>query len=196
MTIRQTLLKWTYPFLTFYSRLRGIQSRTSTSAKPALVPFYELSVLLNNGTSYSFSALKNKKVLIVNTASDCGYTNQYDGLQKLYELHRGKLELIAFPSNDFKEQEKLNDNEIASFCKINFGVTFPLVKKSVVKKSTGQNEVFQWLTDKNKNGWNNRPPSWNFCKYIIDEKGNLTHFFEAAEEPSGKKIKLALGLQL
>ena len=194
MTIRQRILKWIYPLFTFYSRAKGIQSRASVSTKPAIVPFYELSAQLNNGSMYNFSALKNKKVLIVNTASDCGYTNQYDGLQKLYELNKDHLAMFAFPSNDFKEQEKLNDTQIEAFCKLNFGVTFPLVKKSIVKKIPGQNEVFQWLTDKDKNGWHNRPPSWNFCKYIIDENGNLTHVFEAAEEPTGKKIQQALGV--
>lgn len=192
MTLRQTILKLIYPVYTLFCRIAGIQNRSFSSHKPAVTSFYELHAHLNNGNTYTFDSLKNKRVLIVNTASDCGYTNQYEGLQKLYESNRDNLVLLAFPTNDFKEQEKLNDEEIESFCKLNYGLTFPLMKKSIVKKGPGQNEIFQWLSDKNKNGWNGKAPTWNFCKYLIDEKGNLTHFFEAAEEPHGNKIQQAL----
>ena len=145
--------------------------------------FYSLSAQLNNGNELRFDSLKGKKVLLVNTASDCGYTNQYDDLQKLYEGYRDKLMVIGFPANDFKEQEKGNDEEIAQFCKINYGVTFPLVKKSTVVKGSDQNPVFQWLTDKNRNGWNNQPPTWNFSKYLINESGVLTHYFDPSISP-------------
>ena len=100
--------------------------------------------------------------------------------------------VIGFPANDFKEQEKGTDEEIASFCKLNFGVTFPLMKKSSVTKSADQNRIFNWLTDSTKNGWNNQPPSWNFCKYIVDEQGRLTNFFGSTIEPLGKEITEAL----
>jgi len=94
--------------------------------------FYELETSLNNGTQLKFSELKGKKVLLVNTASNCGYTNQYEALQQLHEQFREKLVVIGFPANDFKEQEKGSDDEIATFCQVNFGVTFPLAKKSTV----------------------------------------------------------------
>lgn len=192
MTFRQKILKWTYPVLTLMGRVTGIGHSSISSRKEAITSFYELSAQMNDGSIYDFSVLKNKKVLIINTASDCGYTNQYEGLQNLYESNRFKLQLLAFPSNDFKEQEKLSDKDIASFCKLNYGITFPLMKKSIVKKFPHQNEVFKWLSEKNRNGWNDKAPTWNFCKYLVDEKGNLTHIFEAAEEPSGKKIQNAL----
>ncbi|MEJ7626642.1 MAG: glutathione peroxidase [Ferruginibacter sp.] len=154
--------------------------------------FYDLSMKKSSGENLDLITLKNKKILIVNTASDCGFTPQYDGLQKLYIENKSDLVVIAFPSNDFGEQEKKNDHAIEDFCKINFGVTFPLMSKSTVIKNAEQNEVFKWLTDSSKNGWNDKAPSWNFCKYLIDENGNLTHFFEAAIEPTDKKIMDAI----
>ncbi|MEO7265000.1 MAG: glutathione peroxidase [Ferruginibacter sp.] len=149
---------------------------------------YALTATKNNGEIYSFKNLAGKKLLIVNTASDCGFTAQYEGLQQLYEQYKDKIEILAFPSNEFGGQEKADDETIASFCKINFGVTFPLMQKSVVKKRDHQHPVYQWLTDETKNGWNYVAPTWNFCKYIIDEKGNLTNFFEASTEPMSKEM--------
>ncbi len=130
--------------------------------------------------------------MLVNTASDCGYTGQYDDLQKLSEKYKDRLVVIGFPANDFKEQEKGTDEEIAAFCKINFGVSFPLMKKSSVKKGPEQNPVFQWLTDPAKNGWSKQPPSWNFCKYLVDEEGRLTHYFASTIEPLSTHITSAL----
>ena len=103
-----------------------------------------------------------------------------------------KLIIIGFPANDFKEQEKGNDEEIAQFCKINYGVTFPLAKKSVVLKEADQNRIFQWLTHKEENGWLNETPSWNFCKYLINEEGVLTHYFESGIEPLSVQVISAI----
>ncbi|HEX5151807.1 MAG TPA: glutathione peroxidase [Parafilimonas sp.] len=155
-------------------------------------PVYDIPFELNNGQTATLSTCKNKKILIVNTASDCGYTNQYEGLQQLFEEHSDKIQLIGFPSNNFKEQEKGSDAEIAQFCKANYGVTFPLAKKSVVVKNSEQNKIFAWLSDNDKNGWLNEAPSWNFCKYLINEEGVLTHFFEAAIEPLSPEITAAI----
>ncbi len=165
--------------------------KNENEIKPPM-SFYSLKAIANNGSIIDFSEFKNKKVLLVNTASACGYTPQYDDLQKLHEQYKNKLEIIGFPSNDFGEQEKASDEEIASFCKINFGVTFPLVKKSHVKENHEQNEVFKWLTDKNKNGWNDQQPEWNFCKYLIDENGVLLNYFAAGVQPFDKEIVDAL----
>jgi glutathione peroxidase len=136
---------------------------------------------------------KGKKLMLVNTASDCGYTNQYEDLQKLYQQFNNQLEIIAFPANDFKEQEKGSDSDIAQFCKVNFGVTFPLAKKSVVVKSNDQNNIFKWLTNKAKNGWNEKAPSWNFSKYLIDEQGTLTHYFDPSVSPLSDVVVEAIG---
>ena len=105
---------------------------------------------------------------------------------------KGKLLVIGFPANDFKEQEKGTDEEIMQFCKLNYGVTFPLMKKSVVIRSAGQNPVFQWLTDSAKNGWNNKYPSWNFSKYLVNENGILTNYFDPSVSPLGKEIREAI----
>ena len=153
--------------------------------------FYSLSAHLNNDTELQFNSFKGKKVLVVNTASDCGYTNQYDDLQKLFEKNNDKLIIIGFPANDFKAQEKRNDKEIAQFCKINFGITFPLAKKSAVKGDQ-KNEIFKWLSDKNKNGWNNKQPSWNFSKYLVNEQGVLTHYFDPAISPLSDEVIKAI----
>lgn len=133
--------------------------------------------------------------MLVNTASDCGYTDQYAALQKLFEENREHLVILGFPANDFKEQEKGTDAEIAAFCKTNYGVSFPLVKKSSVIPSPQQNPVYSWLTDSTKNGWNSQAPSWNFSKYIVNEKGELTHYFGAVISPLSKEVKEALGIK-
>jgi glutathione peroxidase len=192
MTGKQKFIKFIYPALEKITGLFKINSKVLSSQTHAATSFYDLKAVMNNGKEYDFAQLKNKKVLIVNTASNCGYTPQYDDLEKLYGTLKGKLEIIAFPANDFKEQEKEDDRAIAEFCKINFGVTFPLMQKAVVLKTANQNNVFNWLTKKEKNGWNINAPSWNFCKYLIDEKGNLTHFFEASVSPTGKEIANAI----
>jgi len=193
MTARQKILKAIYPMWMWFAGKKGLNSKNLTNEKitPA-VSFYSLKDTSINGVVFDFEQLKGKKVMLVNTASDCGYTGQYDDLQKLSEQYKDKLVVIGFPANDFKEQEKGNDEEIAAFCKLNFGVSFPLMKKSSVIKGPAQNKVFDWLTDPAKNGWNKYRPSWNFCKYIVDEQGRLTNFFGSTIEPLGKEIETAL----
>ncbi len=117
-----------------------------------LISLYSLSITLNNGTQVGLEKFKGKKILLVNTASDCGYTAQYAELQKLYLRSKETLEIIGFPANDFKEQEKGSDEEIVNFCLENFGVSFLLAKKSSVVKGLAQNKIFDWLSDKTKNG--------------------------------------------
>lgn len=192
MTIRQKALQLFYPVFNSLTSLLGKNNKKLQSKTMAPVSFYDLKLTLNNGKPFHFSELKNKKVMIINTASDCGFTNQYEGLQALHEKYKDSLQIIGFPANDFGEQEKGADESIEQFCKINYGVTFPLAQKSTVIKNENQHEVYQWLTDENKNGWNYVAPSWNFCKYLVDEEGHLTHFFEAAIEPMGKEIEQAI----
>jgi len=192
MTLRQRILKWGYPLIMLFRKVTGKHITALDNSKEAPVPFYSLKSQLNNGEWLDFSDLKGKKVLLVNTASNCGYTNQYEDLQKLSQQYRDQLIVLGFPANDFKEQEKGTDEEIAQFCKVNFGVSFPLMKKSTVIRSADQNPVYQWLTDPNKNGWNSKQPSWNFAKYIVDEKGRLTNYFSAAISPSSKEVLNAI----
>jgi len=194
MTVRQTLLKVIYPLWMSFTRSFGKRSKVLINKKniQPLQSFYNLSTQLNNGSILSFNSLKGRKLLLVNTASDCGYTNQYDDLQKLYEQYRDVLTVVAFPANDFKEQEKGSDEEIGNFCKINYGVTFPIALKSSVIKGDSQQKVFQWLTDKTKNGWNNHPPTWNFSKYLLNEEGVLMGYFDAAISPLSEEVRKAI----
>lgn len=194
MTIRQRVLKAVYPAFTWFGRVTGKNSKVfsndSTLAPKQSV--YDLSFTMNNGETIPLSNYKGKKILLVNTASDCGYTDQYEDLQKLYEENKDKLVIIGFPANDFKEQEKGSDEDIAQFCKLNYGVTFPLAKKSSIIPGADQNPVFQWLTDKNKNGWTSKKPSWNFSKYLVNENGVLINYFDPSISPTGSEVKDAI----
>jgi glutathione peroxidase len=192
MTGRQKILKAIYPVFMGISKLFGGKEKTNTAAIAPPVSFYSLQTFVNDGKQMNFENFKGKKILIVNTASDCGYTAQYDDLQKLYEEYKDKLIIIGFPANDFKEQEKGTDEDIAKFCKINYGVSFPLAKKSSVIKSPQQNIVFEWLSNKNKNGWNNQQPAWNFSKYLINENGVLMNYFDPSVSPLSNDVTEAI----
>jgi glutathione peroxidase len=192
MTPRQKILKWFYPLFVGFKKWKAKKMLLNKNNIQSPVSIYNLSVELNNGKLLPFEQLKGKKVLLVNTASDCGYTNQYADLQKLQQHSREELTIIAFPANDFKEQEKGSDEEIAKFCQVNFGVSFPLAKKSSVRKGPGQNAVFAWLTSKDKNGWNEQAPTWNFSKYLIDEEGRLAAYFDPAVEPLSQEMLNAI----
>jgi glutathione peroxidase len=193
MTYRQKFLKAVYPAFMWFTKLVGsnTQKLSNTNAAPA-VSFYSLKDTLNNGAAFDFAQLKGKKVLLVNTASDCGYTDQYTDLQKLYEAYKDSLIVIGFPANDFKEQEKGDDATIAAFCQKNYGVSFLLMQKSSVVKTTHQNAIFKWLTDAAQNGWNSQAPSWNFSKYLVNENGVLINYFGPSVSPLSGEIQLAI----
>ena len=159
---------------------------------PPIQSIHDLKFTKLSGEEKSLSEYKGKKILLVNTASECGYTDQLEGLQKLWEHNKDNLVVIGFPSNDFKNQEKLNDKEIANFCSNIYHITFPVSKKTVVKKSGEQHPIYQWLSDKNKNGWNEKPPAWNFSKYLIDEDGVLTHYFDPGIDPTSAEVLRAI----
>lgn len=192
MTYRQKVLKAIYPVLMWWGKLTGKNTKELSGTKQPPVSFYSLKGILNNGDTLDFASLKGKKIMLVNTASDCGYTNQYTDLQKLSEQYKDRLVVLGFPANDFKEQEKGSNEAIAEFCKKNYGVSFPLMQKSKVIKSPQQNPVYQWLTDSTKNGWNNKPPAWNFTKYIINEEGVLTNFFGSSISPMSRDVEKAI----
>jgi glutathione peroxidase len=193
MNYRQKVLKAIYPVWMWWTKMRGknVTELVNKDQQPP-VSFYTLKAVKNNGDTLDFGSLKGKKILLVNTASDCGYTNQYADLQKLYEKYNDRLVILGFPANDFKEQEKGSDAEIAAFCKVNFGVTFPLMQKSSVKRSANQHPVYQWLTDSTRNGWNNKPPAWNFAKYLVDEEGRLTNYFGSSIPPLSQELIKAI----
>ncbi len=148
---------------------------------------YDFKIEAIDGTTIDFSQYKGKKLLIVNTASKCGYTPQYEDLQKLHELYGDKLTILGFPSNNFMGQEPGTNLEIAKFCKVNYGVTFQLFSKIEVK-GKDQHPLYAWLSDKDKNGWNDKSPTWNFCKYLINEEGKLVNFYKSGVKPMDEKI--------
>ena len=149
--------------------------------------FYDLKAVTIDGQEISFEKFKGKKVLIVNVASKCGYTYQYEGLQKLHELYGNKVAILGFPANDFLFQERGSNEEIAEFCESNYGVTFQMFEK-ITTKGKKQSPVYHWLSNKELNGWNDQKPSWNFCKYIIDEDGKLVGFFDSKVKPLSEEI--------
>lgn len=190
MTLRQKLMKAVYPLIMWVSQK---QSKVFVNEKSRpLVDFYSLSAFTIDGNPFSFSGLKGKKVLLVNTASDCGFTPQYEALEALYKKYSPQLVVLGFPANDFKAQESGTDETIADFCRKNYGVTFPMMKKTVVVKSPQQHPVYRWLTDAAQNGWNNREPKWNFTKYLVNEEGQLTHVFDPGISPMGREITMAV----
>lgn len=193
MTAKQKALKLIYPLFKRIAKWRngdsGIYSNIN-NAKPVLT-FYGLSAKLISSEPFNFAKLKGKKVLLVNVASQCGYTPQYEELEQLNNLLKDKLMILAFPANDFKDQEPDEDMQIETFCKVNYGITFPLFKKNPVR-GTSRQEVFQWLSEKSENGWNDQQPSWNFCKYLVDSNGTLQYFFPSYISPIGKEMITAI----
>ena len=149
--------------------------------------FYSINFKNILGEEKSFKEFSGKKILIVNVASYCGYTRQYKDLQKLQDLHSDKLQVIAFPCNDFGSQEPGNNSQIAQFCESNYSIKFPVMSKINIRK-TPIHPVYKWLTNSDLNGWNNSKPKWNFYKYLIDEDGNLIKSFGSNTSPLSSEI--------
>ncbi len=166
----------------------SFSSQTEFSENKKLSSIYDYSCKDLNGDQFDFTALKGKRVLIVNTASKCGYTSQYEDLQKLYETYGGdKFIIVGFPANNFGKQEPGSNEEIASFCQKNYGVTFPMMEKSSVK-GEDINELYSWLTQKDLNGVEDESVSWNFNKFLIDENGNWVTKYGSNVNPLDEKI--------
>ncbi len=140
-----------------------------------------------DGKEYDYNQLKGKKVLIVNTASECGYTPQYEDLQKLYDTYKDKLIVLGFPANNFGGQEPGSNEEIKQFCSTKFNVSFPMFEKISVL-GDDMAPIYKWLTSKDLNGWNDQQPKWNFNKYLLDEEGNLVKYFSSAVKPMSDEI--------
>jgi glutathione peroxidase len=157
---------------------------TNPTANPSIHSFKINAI---DGKTMDLSKYKGKKILIVNVASQCGYTKQYDGLQKLYEANKDKLVIIGFPCNQFGGQEPGGAEEIQQFCKKNFGVTFPLTEKIDVKGGN-QAAIYKWLTSKSENGVLDATITWNFNKFLIDEKGELLAYFPSKVAPDSEEI--------
>ena len=140
-----------------------------------------------DGKNLNLASFKGKKILIVNTASKCGYTPQYEGLEKVCEQYKDKLVILGFPCNQFGGQEPGTNEEIVDFCKKNYGVSFPLADKIDVKGSNIA-PIYQWLTSKSKNGILDASISWNFNKFLIDENGKMIAYFPSNVKPDSEAI--------
>lgn len=160
----------------------------STAAFSQSKSFYDFKVQTIDGESFDLSTLKGKKVLVVNTASKCGFTPQYEDLQKLYEKYKSQnFMIIGFPANNFMNQEPGSNQEIMQFCSENYGVSFPMMSKISVK-GDDIHPLYSWLTEKELNGVMDSKVKWNFQKYMIDEKGNLADVAYSKTNPLDDQI--------
>src|SRR6185437_8305481 len=152
---------------------------------------YDFKVESLDGKTIDFSQFKGKKILIVNTASKCGYTPQYKALEAVYEKYKDKLVIVGFPENNFLFQEPGSNQEIATFCQKNYGVTFPMAAKISVK-GRSMAPIYKWLTNKDYNGVENSSVKWNFQKYLVNEQGQLVTHFDPGVTPDDPKIIAAI----
>lgn len=152
---------------------------------------YDFKVKSLEGGEIDFSQFKGKKIMIVNTASKCGLTPQYEGLEALYQKYKDKLVIIGFPANNFLKQEPGSNEEIASFCQKNYGVSFPMAEKISVK-GKDMAPIYQWLTNKDYNKLKNSSVKWNFQKYLFDEEGNLVEVFAPTTKPEDTEVIAAI----
>lgn len=164
--------------------LVSIFSGTTLTADPSIHRFKVKSI---EGATIDFVAFKGKKILIVNTASECGYTPQYEDLQKLYDQYKSKLVIVGFPANNFGGQEPGSDTEIRAFCKARYGVSFPLASKVSVK-GNDMAPIYKWLTSKSENGVLDATIGWNFNKFLLDENGKLLAYFPSKVKPMSDEI--------
>lgn len=157
------------------------------SQERSMNSIYDFRITTLEGEQVSLADFKGKKLLIVNTASKCGFTPQYKELEALYRQYQDKLVVIGFPANNFANQESGTNEEIATFCERNYGVTFPMSEKISVK-GNDQAPIYEWLTQKEHNKYADSEVKWNFQKYLIDEKGNLIGIFESKVNPLSEEI--------
>jgi glutathione peroxidase len=164
------------------------QANKKNDAKMNKETIYQYKVTDLSGNTFDFSSLKGKKIMIVNTASKCGLTPQYEQLEALYKEYGAKgFVIVGFPANNFAAQEPGTNEEIAAFCKLNYGVSFPMMDKVSVK-GEDMSPVYQFLTQKSKNGLQDSEVKWNFQKYLLNEKGELVKVIDPKTLPTDKAI--------
>lgn len=161
---------------------------TETASNTTTSDFYTFKMASLDGKEIDFSKYKGKKVLLVNTASECGYTPQYADLQKLHEAHGNDVVILGFPANNFGGQEPGSSEDIASFCQKNYGVSFQMFDKISVQ-GDDKHPLYTWLT---QNAPNQEEPNWNFCKYLVDENGKVMAFYPSKTKPMGEEILAAI----
>ena len=177
-------------FVLLFSCSNGTPESTSNTLAMSAPPidFYTLNTTTIEGQPFSFSSLKGKRVLIVNTASKCGSTPQYEDLEKLYRTYGGdNFTVIGFPSNDFGWQEPGSEEEIAAFCSSKYDVTFPMMSKVKTSANKGD-DIYLWLCNKEQNGVSDAKVSWNFNKFLIDENGQWVAHFPSSTSPMSMEI--------
>ena len=161
-----------------------VKSKSNTTMKQSIHQFKSETL---SGETFDFSTLAGKKILIVNTASECGYTPQYKELEALHKKYGKQLVIVGFPTNDFGGQEPGSNKEIAAFCEKNYGVTFPMMSKITVKGNE-MSPIYQFLTQKSKNGLQDSHVEWNFQKYLLNEKGELEKVLLSKVKPDDAQI--------
>jgi glutathione peroxidase len=175
--------QYTMKHLILIATLFMLQSFTT----PGKESIHQFKIKSIDGGVIDFSKFKGKKILVVNTASECGYTPQYEALQKLADTYKNKLVVVGFPANNFGGQEPGSDAEIKQFCKARFGVTFPLASKISVT-GTDAAPIYKWLTQKKENGVLDATIKWNFNKFLLDENGEMIAYFPSSTKPDSPEI--------
>lgn len=180
---------WMLSFVAFVQSCTNQKSEIAKAKTKELMgkTIYDFKVESLDGKEISFADFKGKKILIVNTASECGFTPQYADLEKVYEDHKDQLVVIGFPANNFGGQEPGTNTEIGAFCQKNYGVTFPMAAKVSVKGDDTA-PIFKYLTEKELNGVKNTTILWNFTKFLIDENGTLIDTFVSTTKPTDEAI--------
>jgi glutathione peroxidase len=166
-----------------------MENNTAQANQPQSVYDFEFKTLM--GEQIPLNQFKGRKMLLVNVASECGFTPQYKELQELYEKYGDKVVVLGFPANDFGGQEPGSNEEIATFCERNYGVKFPVFQKIAVT-GPDAHPLYQYLSSKTRNGVTDEKPTWNFCKYLIDEKGKVVKFFPSKVKPLSDEIITAI----
>jgi len=165
-----------------------MSSRTENTKSTS---FHEFEINTLSGEKLNMADFEGKYILCVNVASKCGYTPQYAPLQELYEQHKDKIVVIGFPCNQFGGQEPGTQDEIASFCEKNYGVSFPMTEKINVKGKE-QHSIYAWLTQKAQNGVDDAKVNWNFNKFLISPEGEWVSHFGSSVDPMGEKLRAYL----
>ncbi|TAF34427.1 MAG: glutathione peroxidase [Cytophagales bacterium] len=193
LTFKQKFIRLLYPMVMRLTNQDNKNGKKLYNTQKALSKesIFNLELTLSNGTPLSLEAFRGKKILFVNVASNCGFTAQYTDLEALYQAFKHKLCIVGIPTNDFKQQEPKSDAEIAQFCTLGYGVTFPILKKQSVLKPN-QQALYKWLTDPAKNGWCEQEPVWNFSKYLVNENGQLLCFLGPSISPASSIVHEAL----
>lgn len=204
MTMKRKIIFATVSILTLTSLMSFrlikmlFSDKRMVSVKPANVmakgSFYDFKLKsLDGKETIDFTKYKGKKVVVVNTASECGYTPQYADWQVFHKEYGDKIVVLGVPANNFGGQEPGSNKDIATFCQKNYGVSFQMLEKVSVVGSD-QHPLYKWLSKKDLNGWNDKEPTWNFCKYVINEKGEVSHFFASGVKPNSAEFKKAVGI--